>query len=122
MISPEMVKEMINKQMAEKLAGYKGVASQPTIEQPEPPKPAEPVVKALDEVDCIRLENLVLKQELERTVQKVENGRRDNIQKALNEAQMDLQTFLVEKYEVDTSKNKLVINGQARTLTITPNE
>jgi len=121
MIAKEELKKMIQKELDAKLAG-KALTPQPTIEQPSPPQPPQPIVKPLDEIDGIRLENLVLKQELEKKQKEIEDMRRANVAKALQEAQMDLQNFIVNKYEIDASKNTLTINGAALTLTITPRE
>jgi hypothetical protein len=123
MMTREDIQKIVNEQLVAKLKGDKGIAAQPTTELPVPPKPPEPpqpIVKKLDEVDAVMLENLVLKQELEKKQIEIENMRRSNVDKALKEAQMDLQNYLVDKYEVDATKSTLVINGQSRTLTITP--
>ena len=137
MITKEDVRNIIDDAIASKLQGNKSVAAQPvaqpvaqpTIESPITPEPEpepepkpEPIVKALDEIDAIRLENLVLKQELEKKQRELEDRRRKQVEEALRESQIELQMFLVKKYDVDTSTSQLVINPQALTLTITPRE
>ena len=62
MISEELVKQMIAQQVAEKLDGNKAIASEPVEVAPEK---SGPIVKPLDDIDAIRLENLLLRQQVE---------------------------------------------------------
>lgn len=124
MISQETIQEMIAQQVAAKLTGKS--PQEPTIEHstaPEPPPtpvPAEVITKPLDELDAVKLENILLQKELEKLRKEIEDQRRIFADKELLQKQMDLQLYLTEKYEVDVQKNDLKINTQSRQLVITP--
>lgn len=76
---------------------------------------------ALDEFDGVRLENLLLRRQVELLQQELETLRREEASRALNDSQVEFHTYLVGKYGVDTVSNKMVVNAKDRTLVITPN-
>ena len=128
MISKEAVNKMIQEQLSEKLAGNKMSASQPMgelkeavkeMEAVEVPSP-DPIVKPLDEIDVIRLNNLLLKRRVEALNREIEDGRRATADADDLKDNISLQEFLINKYEIDTSIHKLQIDPQARTLTLSP--
>lgn len=118
MIDKESITKMVQEQVAAKLAGDKTLASQPADTEKKP----TPDVKPLDEVDVVKLDNFLLKQEVERLEKTLEDRRREQAEKQLIDERNKLQAYLIEKYNVDVETHSLVINAQARTLTITPRE
>ena len=115
----KMIQQQVDAQVAAKLSGDKSLAAKPT----EPtPAPAKPIVHNLDDDDGLRLENLLLKQEVEKLRKEVEEARRTASDKNLHSAQLDLQNFLIEKYDIDVETSTLLISPENRTLTITPRE
>jgi predicted lipid-binding transport protein (Tim44 family) len=124
MMSKQDIQQLIKQAVNEKLSGNKSVAQEVAKQEEEivvkEQEAPQPIIKSLDESDAIKLENLLLKQQVEKLQQEYENLRREYAEKDIQLERVNLQKFLVEKYEVDTSQNQLVINASQRTLTITP--
>lgn len=130
MISQEMLQRMVQEQVAAKLSGNKSVASaapdEPVSQAGEPaPEPQEEaeVEKTeipLDELDVSKLENLLLKKELERLRKEAEDTRRKMADQALNDAQLELQNFLLDKYDVNIETHKMFLNPNEQKLIVTP--
>jgi len=126
MINEAMLTKMIEQQVAAKLEGNKAIAAMPPVEVPKLPKepttPVEPTVLNLDDEDGLRLENMILKDELEKVRREVEEARRMAADRISHGNKLDLQNFLIQKYNVDVSKHSLMISPEHRTLTLTTRE
>lgn len=124
MINEQMLAKMIEQQVAAKLSGDKSLAATTPSELPlEPtPAPTKPVTYNLDEEDGLRLENMILKDEIEKLRKEVEEARRIAADKVSHSNKLDLQSFLIEKYKIDTKNSQLLISPESRTLTVTPRE
>jgi len=126
MINEAMLTKMIEQQVAAKLEGNKAIAAMPPVEVPKLPKepttPVEPTILNLDDEDGLRLENMILKDELEKVRREVEEARRMAADRISHGNKLDLQNFLIQKYNVDVSKHSLMISPEHRTLTLTTRE
>jgi len=120
MISKEMLEKMVEQQIKAKLEGNKSLAAGTEEDEPKVTEPIGPIIKKLDEIDGVKLENLLLKQQAEEFKQELENLRRKRAEKELNSVQENLQSYLFEKYEVDPSISEVKISAKELTLTILP--
>ena len=113
-MTKEQVQEMLDERLEDKLKGNKSSVQQEVKESP--------VVKKLDGDDTVRLENLLLKQQVEGLVKSLEDKRRQDIEKVLVQVRKDYQAWLADKYEVDLAVHNITVDAKAYTLTITPIE
>ena len=77
-------------------------------------------VKKMDTDETLRVENLLLREQMEKMHQQLENLRRELAQKELMEKRHGLQDYLHDKHRVDLNTHKLIVDPQAHTLTISP--
>lgn len=104
MIDEATLKSLVEAQVRNQLA--QGV--------PDPtPEEQEPRVIALETLENLMLENIILKEQLE-------ERRKQDEARRLNEQKLNFQNHLAEKYAINTETHSLTVNAQSSTLTITP--
>lgn len=125
-IDEEAIKEMVTKNMMESMAR---AMQQPDVSpavdvqaQPSPPKYPEDQVTTneLDVEDTLRMENFLLKQQVESLTRDLENARREKAERNLKDHRKGLEDFLVEKHEVDSDKFQIRLDPNSYTLSIIP--
>lgn len=78
------------------------------------------VVKNLDGDDTVRLENFILKQHTEQLTRQLEDGRRQEADRIITRVRQDLESYLVDKYGVNTETHRIKIDAKSYTLSIVP--
>lgn len=74
----------------------------------------------MDEEDKLRVENIMLKEELEKTYTQLEDMRRQMAQQGISGQKSNLQKLLKEKYEIG-SEEYLSLDAQAGIITVKSN-
>ena len=78
--------------------------------------------KKLDDDGLVRLENLLLKQQVENLTRELEDSRRKNDAEAIERAKTNYQSYLAKKYDVDTNTHDISVDVRERLVTIQPIE
>lgn len=105
-MNEDVLKQMIESQVRRQLA--EGA--------PEPARdvePEQPRIISLEQLENLMLENIILKEQLE-------DRRKQDETRKLNEQKLNFQGHLAQKYSINTETHSLVVNAQNSTLTITP--
>lgn len=80
----------------------------------------EPTTKKLDVEDTLRMENLLLRKQIEGLTKQLEEFRRNKAEADLKEQHKGLQEFLTDKHKIDTELFKLTLDPNSYTLTVHP--
>ena len=81
-------------------------------------KTEEPdVVKQMDMDEVLRLDTMILKEQLERETLRAENYRKKLAEKEINEAKINLQDYLYDKHKMSNLTHKIVIDSKNGTIT-----
>jgi hypothetical protein len=126
--TPSMTPEQLQAQLAGCLPPVPGAAPQPSPHghahgipaQPPVPQASPDVVKKMDTDETLRLENLLLRDQMEKMHQQLEEMRREIAKRDMARHKDGLQDYLHEKHSVDRNTHRLIIDAQAHSLTITP--
>lgn len=130
---PESLKEAVAKQFAASLQGkmeqmaHKSPKVQsPEIEYPHPHDATQPEeidgldgnMQSLDTDETLRMENLLLRQQIEHMTQQLEEFRKLKVRRELDDAKKGFQRYLHKKHNISEDVYRIVLDAEKHTLTV----
>lgn len=106
------LQEMVKKQVVE--------AMNSTHNETTENEASNDVVKKLDENEVLRIENLVMREQLEKQQVEMENMRRELSSRDIANIREQLQIYLYKKHNINPDKHNILIDAQKGTLTVKP--